>query len=72
MMSAELIQDGAVGLVALAAAAVMIRRVVRSMRSSTEPKCSNCASCETPADGQPGTDAGAVTHPLVVVRRPTR
>jgi hypothetical protein len=71
-MSTELIQDGAVGLVALAAATVMVLRIVRSMRSSAEPKCSNCASCETPAEGQPGAETGTVTHPLVIVRRPTR
>lgn len=67
-MPVDLIQDGVVTLVALAAGTLVFRRIAGSMRKTTEPKCSNCASCETPA-GEPHTGA---THPLVVVRRQPR
>jgi hypothetical protein len=71
MMPVDLIQDGAVTLIAIAAATLIFRRVAGSMRKTAAAKCSNCASaCETTA-GEPRTGEAA-THPLVVVRRQTR
>jgi hypothetical protein len=71
MMAIDLIQDGVVTLVAVAAATLVIRRVAGSMRKSSEPKCSNCASGCEPAPGTAQTGAAA-THPLVVVRKQPR
>jgi hypothetical protein len=73
MMPVALIQDGVVTLVALAAAAMILRRVAGSMRKTASPKCSNCASgCEPSAGEQRASDAAPTTHPLVVVRGHTR
>jgi hypothetical protein len=69
MISADLIQDGVVTLIALGAATAIFRRVAASMRKTSEPKCSNCASGCEPAAAEPRAGE-AVTHPLVVVRRP--
>lgn len=69
MMAVDWIQDGVVTLVALAAATMIFRRVTASMRKTSEPKCSNCASGCEPSPPSPQS-SDAVTHPLVVVRRP--
>jgi len=67
------VQDVLVALVALAAAALVARRVTGFAARDTSPKCANCAAgapC-APAPPQPTATAGdgrAATHPLTFIR----
>jgi anaerobic selenocysteine-containing dehydrogenase len=68
----ELLQDGAVTVIAVAAAAIAFRRQFASWRKDASPKCSNCASgCDDTAEvkAAPPNDAA---HPMILVRRPPR
>lgn len=50
------LQDAAVGMIAVAGAAVLVRRIVKSMRPSSGDGCPNCAS---------GTPCAPTTTPPV-------
>jgi hypothetical protein len=68
-MSPMLIQDGLVALVALAAAWVVMRRVIGFAAAGRAPKCASCESggC-APASPSAGSAGRPAEHPLVFVR----
>lgn len=71
VMGADFVQTAIVGLVVLAAAAVVVRRVFGFGRRDSQPTCTNCASGEAPAaTARPAADAPA--RPMVFVRSPRR
>jgi len=71
-MPVDLLQDGAVTLVAVAAVVLIIRRYFGATANEASPKCSNCASaCDDPA-AKPSPEGAPVTHPVILVRRSPR
>lgn len=66
----EILQHAVVTLVALAAAAVVLRRLFGFLSPrAEEPRCAGCPSTQgacAPTAPQPG---GGVVHPAVLVRR---
>jgi hypothetical protein len=73
MMPVDLLQDGAVTLVAVAAVVLILRRYFHSTVNDASPKCSNCASaCDDPAGANAASPDSPVSHPLIVVRRSPR
>ena len=68
-MPVDLLQDGAVTLVAIAAVVLIVRRYLGSTVNDATPKCSNCASaCDGPVPQSP-TQSAPVAHPVNFVRR---
>jgi hypothetical protein len=69
MMPLDFVQDGLVTLAALAAGALVFRRVFAFVRPGAKPGCANCPSgsavCAPPARE---TARDSDTHPLVLVQ----
>jgi hypothetical protein len=72
MITLDLVQHALVTLVAMAAAAILLRRLVGIARPAPDaaPGCANCpsggGSCQTAPTAEPS--AARAEHPLVVVR----
>ena len=70
MMPGDLLQDAFVTLVALAAVAILFRRLWGAARPAATPGCANCPSAagschvDTPADAPPAR----AEHPVVFIR----
>jgi len=70
------LQDVIVALVAVAALAVVVRRMIGFAAVETSPKCANCESGTCAPTAAPGGRANASSapdaHPLLFVRPPQR
>lgn len=71
-MGAEIVQTAIVGVVVLAAAAVIVRRVLGFARRDAQPTCANCVTGEASAAASRPAAAAAPARPLVFVRPPRR
>lgn len=71
-MGTEVVQTAIVGLVVLAAAAVIVRRLLGFAGRNPQPKCSNCVVGETATATSRPAAADAPARPLVFVRTPRR
>ena len=74
MMPLDLVQDGLVTLVALAAGAVVFHRVLGFVRREPKAGCGNCPSanggCATPTPDRAASDP--TSHPIVRIRPSSR
>lgn len=71
-MDAEVVQTAIVGVVVLAAAAVIVRRVLGFARHDPQPKCANCVTGDATDTVARPAAADAPARPLVFVRPPRR
>jgi hypothetical protein len=71
-MGSEIVQTAIVGLVVLAAAAMIVRRVLGFVARDPQPKCANCVPGEASATPSRPPAADAPARPLTFVRSPRR
>ena len=66
----EILQHAVVTMVALAAAAVVLRRLFGFLSPRAEqPRCAGCPSTESSCAPSPAPSGGGAVHPAVLVRR---
>jgi hypothetical protein len=73
-MTIELLQDALVTLAALAAGAVVLRRVMGVAAADAPPRCANCQDAKSACAAGPADQAPAdpPARPLIVIRSQRR